>query len=45
MDMPVSTIQEYSQRIIDNLEKVIVGKRQTLELVIIGLLCQGHLVN
>ena len=30
MDMPVSTIQEYSQRIIDNLEKVIVGKRQTL---------------
>jgi MoxR-like ATPase len=44
MDMPVSTIQEYSQRIIDNLEKVIVGKRQTLELVIIGLLCQGHLL-
>jgi MoxR-like ATPase len=44
MDMPVSTIQEYSQRIINNLEKVIVGKRQTLELVIIGLLCQGHLL-
>lgn len=44
MDMPVSSIQEYSQRIISNLEKVIVGKRQTLELVIIGLLCQGHLL-
>ncbi len=44
MDMPVSTIQEYSERIIKNLEKVIVGKRQTLELVIIGLLCQGHLL-
>ncbi len=44
MDMPVSTIQEYSQRIIDNLENVIVGKRQTLELVVIGLLCQGHLL-
>ena len=44
MDMPASMIQEYSQRIIDNLEKVIVGKRQTIELVIIGLLCQGHLL-
>lgn len=44
MDMPVTEIQNFAQRIIQNLEKVIVGKRQTLEHVIIGLLCQGHLL-
>jgi MoxR-like ATPase len=44
MEMPVSEIQNFSQRIIANLEKVIIGKRQTLELVIVGLLCQGHLL-
>ena len=31
-------------RIIDNVGKVIVGKQATLELAIIGLLCQGHLL-
>ncbi len=44
MEMPVTEIQNFAQRLIQNLEKVIVGKRQTLELVIIGLLCQGHLL-
>jgi MoxR-like ATPase len=44
MEMPVSEIQTFSQSIISNLEKVIIGKRQTLELVLIGLLCQGHLL-
>ena len=37
-------IQSFVSRLSANLEKVIVGKRQTLELVIIGLLCQGHLL-
>jgi MoxR-like ATPase len=40
----VSDIQSFVSRISANLEKVIVGKRQALELVIIGLLCQGHLL-
>lgn len=44
MDMPVSTIQDFSNQIIANLEKVIIGKRRTLELVMVGLLCQGHLL-
>ncbi len=44
MEMPVSEIQGFSNRIIANLEKVIVGKRQTMEQVLIGLLCQGHLL-
>jgi len=31
-------------QLIDNVGKVIVGKQATLELAIIGLLCQGHLL-
>jgi MoxR-like ATPase len=37
-------IQEFSSRLITNLERVIVGKRQTVEMVLIGLLCQGHIL-
>ena len=37
-------VQEFSERIIKNLEKVIVGKSQTIHQVLIGLLCQGHLL-
>lgn len=44
MELPAADIQNFAKRIIANLEKVIVGKRQTLELVLIGLLCQGHLL-
>jgi MoxR-like ATPase len=44
MDNPATKIQGFSKRIIKNLEKVIVGKNQTLELVVVGLLCQGHLL-
>ena len=44
MDNPAPKIQDFSKRIITNLEKVIVGKSQTLELVVVGLLCQGHLL-
>ncbi|NPV55968.1 MAG: MoxR family ATPase [Anaerolineae bacterium] len=37
-------IQNIAQDLIDNLEKVIVGKRETIELVLIGLMGQGHLL-
>jgi MoxR-like ATPase len=40
----VAGIRAFANKIIDNLEKVIVGKHQTLELVVIGLLCQGHIL-
>ncbi len=33
-----------AQCIVDNVEKVIVGKRSTLQLSVIALLCQGHLL-
>lgn len=37
-------VQDFSDTIIENIEKVIVGKRPTVELAVIGLLCQGHLL-
>ena len=37
-------IQSLGERLIDNLEKVIVGKRDALELIVIGLLCEGHVL-
>ena len=39
-----SQIEEFSQKIIQNLEHVIVGKRPTIEQVVIALLCQGHIL-
>jgi len=40
----MSDIQSFSKRLIENLERVVVGKRQTVELTVIGLLCQGHVL-
>lgn len=40
----MSEVQNFSERVIANIEKVIVGKRSTIELSVIGLLCQGHLL-
>ena len=37
-------VQDFSDRLIANIEKVIVGKRETVELAVITLLCQGHLL-
>ena len=37
-------IQAFSEKIIANVEKVIIGKRSALELMVVNLLCQGHLL-
>lgn len=37
-------LQDFGDRLIGNLEQVIVGKREALELVVIGLLCEGHIL-
>ena len=37
-------LKKFGETIIGNLEQVIVGKSQSLELVVIGLLCQGHVL-
>jgi MoxR-like ATPase len=44
MDLSGTEIKSVADRIIANIEKVIVGKRKTLELTIIGLFCQGHIL-
>lgn len=35
-------IQSFAQTLIDNVEKVIIGKRSNLELLVVSLLCEGH---
>jgi len=37
-------IKNFGERVISNLEKVMVGKHDTVEMVVIGLLCQGHVL-
>ncbi len=40
----MNEVQLFSEKLLKNLEKVIVGKSQTIHQVLIGLLCQGHLL-
>ena len=40
----MTDIKAFGERILENLEKVVVGKRQSIELIVIGLLCQGHVL-
>ena len=37
-------IKEVAEKLLDNVEKVIVGKTEPIRLTIIGLLCQGHIL-
>jgi MoxR-like ATPase len=37
-------IQGFGERVAGNLESVIIGKRSAIELVVVGLLCQGHVL-
>lgn len=37
-------ILPFTDRVIENIEKVIIGKRNPVELAVVGLLCQGHLL-
>jgi MoxR-like ATPase len=40
----MADIQAIAERIVNNVEKVIVGKRQSVQLTTLGLLCQGHIL-
>ncbi|MCJ7661432.1 MAG: MoxR family ATPase [Anaerolineales bacterium] len=37
-------LQEFAEKIVQNIEKVIIGKRDSVELAVVSLLCQGHLL-
>jgi MoxR-like ATPase len=41
---PIQIISALSERVADNVERVIVGKRREVEITIIALLCEGHLL-
>jgi len=38
------TIQATAQALIDNIQKILVGKNEAVELALIALLCEGHLL-
>lgn len=40
----MTDLREFGEKIVSNLEQVIIGKSQSVELVVIGLLCQGHIL-
>jgi MoxR-like ATPase len=40
----MTDVQSFGDILVANLEKVIVGKREALELVVAGLLCEGHVL-
>jgi MoxR-like ATPase len=40
----MTAVKDFGERLFESLEKVMVGKHSALELVVIGLLCQGHVL-
>lgn len=38
----MNSVQTTAQKIIDNVENVIIGKHEEVQLTLVGLLCQGH---
>lgn len=42
--MSLADVTSQTTRIIDNIEKVILGKRDTIELMMVALLCGGHVL-
>jgi MoxR-like ATPase len=42
--MSIEDVARFSQTVTANVERVIVGKRQAIELALVALLCEGHLL-
>ncbi len=40
----MSQIQTFAQQVQENIEKVIIGKREIIELLLVALLCEGHVL-
>ena len=40
----LSTVQEFAETVANNVEKVILGKRSMIEMVLIAFLCEGHVL-
>ncbi len=39
-----NAVTRFAQRIIENVERVIIGKREQIEYLLVALLCQGHVL-
>ena len=44
MTLPLERVQELGGRILDEVERAVVGKRDAIELVLLGLLADGHVL-
>jgi MoxR-like ATPase len=44
MEKTATDIAAFTSKIIDNVEKVIIGKREEIELLLVAMLCQGHVL-
>ncbi len=42
--MAMDDVRDYAGKVIDNVETVIIGKRDSLEFLMVGLLCEGHVL-
>jgi len=42
--MNPTEVRQFTKTVMDNVERVIVGKRQAIELVLVALLCEGHVL-
>ena len=42
--MDIQAVQSFTDRIIDNVETVIIGKRDKITMLMVALLCQGHVL-
>ena len=40
----MQAIQEFTAEVADNVEQVIIGKREVVELALVALLCEGHIL-
>jgi MoxR-like ATPase len=40
----MSEVQEIAERVVNNVERVIVGKHREVELVLVSMLCRGHVL-
>ncbi|HVB96606.1 MAG TPA: MoxR family ATPase [Chloroflexota bacterium] len=40
----MSSVKDFAEAVIDNVEKVIVGKRSVIELMVVAILCEGHVL-
>ena len=37
-------VEEFARKVVDNVERVIVGKRPVIELLVVALFCEGHVL-